>query len=591
MGSPPVEKRGQYGRCFGRCPAENWRGALLRHVRVGPRVLAGFAGLLLLMIVACGIGMWGMSTIRDDAAFVRNDPLPAVEILSEIDGNLREVRMHQLEVLVTESASGRRETIGDMTVHADAVLEGLRAYGERISDPENERRMVAYTAEMTKYLATSDRMVTMVDRDAARRLWGENEAQFDELGKLTVEWIKYNEQRASNAIHDADRATTRGRNLLIGFTLVALAFGAAVARWITRSLTGPLETLRRGLEQVGEGDLTTRIDDSGNDEVSAVARTFNEFGDRIQRLCRQVADATKAQITLSEEMLKGAEESGQASTQIAVAMEEVARGAGDQAGATARANDTMVEISEGVRRVSAASESAAAMADDTDRTASEGADTVRDAMEAMQSIERRVTEASGIVLELGQRSAMVGQIVDTISSIASETNLLALNAAIEAARAGEQGRGFAVVADEVRKLAESTQEQVGSIAQIVGEIQERTANAVEAMENGRAEVESGALRVGAAGDAFLHIREGVEGLSSEVTSLAAAAQELDAGTAEIHVQLTSVAAVSEQNAAAVQQVSASSEQTSANAHETADSAKRVAESSRELVGLIGAFTL
>ena len=320
---------------------------MLRHVRVGPRVLAGFAGLLLLMIVACAIGMWGMSTIRDDAVFVRTDPLPAVKLLSEIDGNLREVRMHQLEVLATESASDRRGVIGDMTVHADAVVEGLRTYGERISDPENERRMVAYTAEMTDYLATGDRIVTGADPVAARRLWDENEKQFDELGNRTVEWIKFNEQRASNAIRSADQSTTRGRNLLIGFALAALALGAAVARWITRSVTGPLETLRRGLEQVGEGDLTTRIDDSGNDEVSAVARTFNEFGDRIQRLCRQVADATKAQITLSEEMLKGAEESGQASTQIAVAMEEVARGAGDQASATARANDTMVEISEG----------------------------------------------------------------------------------------------------------------------------------------------------------------------------------------------------------------------------------------------------
>ena len=65
----------------------------------------------------------------------------------------------------------------------------------------------------------------------------------------------------------------------------------------------------------------------------------------------------------------------------------------------------------------------------------------------------------------------IGVTLKLISEISSSTNLLALNASIEAARAGEAGKGFAVVATEVGNLANSTQETLKEVEDVIVRVQ------------------------------------------------------------------------------------------------------------------------
>ena len=78
--------------------------------------------------------------------------------------------------------------------------------------------------------------------------------------------------------------------------------------------------------------------------------------------------------------------------------------------------------------------------------------------------------ASEGMAELAQKSSSIGEIIDSISQIAKQTNLLAINASIEAARAGEAGKGFAVVADEINALSGESSSATQKIDAILKDI-------------------------------------------------------------------------------------------------------------------------
>ncbi|PIB51750.1 chemotaxis protein [Pseudomonas sp. 2588-5] len=162
------------------------------------------------------------------------------------------------------------------------------------------------------------------------------------------------------------------------------------------------------------------------------------------------------------------------------------------------------------QEVSGAAQTAFEISQQTDVSAQRGAVVVNDTMHTMRKIAVDMQAASGGVEALGKQSLLISSIIQTISSIAQQTNLLALNAAIEAARAGEQGRGFAVVADEVRQLAGRTSTATEEIASVVLQNQKLVDETVAEMANSKSQAEQGLELATQAGQVIVEIQDGAK---------------------------------------------------------------------------------
>src|SRR3990167_1927906 len=162
------------------------------------------------------------------------------------------------------------------------------------------------------------------------------------------------------------------------------------------------------------------------------------------------------------------------------------------------------------QEVSKAAQTAFEISQQTDVSAQRGALVVNDTMHTMRKVAIDMHTAAGGVEALGKQSLLISSIIQTISSIAQQTNLLALNAAIEAARAGEQGRGFAVVADEVRQLAGRTSTATEEIATVVLQNQKLVDETVAEMANSKFQAEQGLELATQAGQVIVEIQDGAK---------------------------------------------------------------------------------
>ena len=153
------------------------------------------------------------------------------------------------------------------------------------------------------------------------------------------------------------------------------------------------------------------------------------------------------------------------------------------------------------------------------RLSDEGASIIEGAAGKMREIATCARSASETIAALGEQSAQITSIVQTIREIADQTNLLALNAAIEAARAGEQGRGFAVVADEVRKLAERTSSSTTEISVMIDKVQSGTKTAIQTMGDTLAQAEESVVLANQAAESIGAIRHGARRVLDVVETL------------------------------------------------------------------------
>ena len=339
-----------------------------------------------------------------------------------------------------------------------------------------------------------------------------------------------------NAILESVQANLVRNIIVAALGLVAAIFLAVI---VTRSISKPLGRINKGLSQLSQGDLSTKLPQEGNDEFSALSAKVNSLTDSLRELVGNILEQEKRLIDITKESV---ELGNKSLSEVDKQREQVTVTSTNTKHVQEKSRSNLAQINEAMD----------ALRDITKQSTDIG-QLVQKSSQQVGNQAKQAESSAQIINRLDDNSRNIGSILDVIKTIAEQTNLLALNAAIEAARAGEQGRGFAVVADEVRTLANRTHDSTEEIEQMIGNLQKDAAQAVKAINAGREQAQEGVEITQQVSQQVESIREIIERLSDINEHIVADTEQQDVLLGDVAKSLNRIVALADSSAQSTRQ--------------------------------------
>ncbi|MDX1553453.1 MAG: methyl-accepting chemotaxis protein [Marinobacter sp.] len=433
---------------------------------------------------------------------------------------LTTVNLGQLQLMEQQIngsvATGDDQQLDDTQEFRATIVANLREISSL--NPELANKSKALSQSLERYYAEATRIATAIIEGTAdfTRIGDEasaNAGRLEQLRSGLNDMRLQTRSRFQEAITETVEASSHSTSLAIIILIVALAILTVLSLVIGKSIGNSLRQIIKSLEDMasGEGDLTSRIQYQGKDELRELVDQFNLFVEKLHKSFATIREDVGRLNSVTDHLTSTSQTN----------LERIS----NQAQAISSTRNSVDELVRSVEEVAGFASSASDQTQDAARFAQSGQEKVNINVATIRELVSEIEKTSSLVNQFDEFSSRVGGLLDTIQTVAEQTNLLALNAAIEAARAGEHGRGFAVVADEVRGLAVRTHKSTEEIQGVISELSKLSSAAVTSMEHSVSKAHKGVEATTESGEILNRILRNVQQISELNEQIAAATYE------------------------------------------------------------------
>jgi len=284
--------------------------------------------------------------------------------------------------------------------------------------------------------------------------------------------------------------------------------------FIAFSIVNPIQAVVKNLTDLsqGEGDLTTRLPVSSNDEMGDLSRQFNSFMEKLKDMITNVINGVDTLSSSSSELSAISNQMSSNSEETSAKASIVLKSAEDMSVNMNSVSAAMEQTSTSTNMVSTAAGEMTSTINEIAHSTDKARKISVDAVEESKKVSHKMSE-------LGSAAKAIDKVTEAITEISEQTNLLALNATIEAARAGDAGKGFAVVANEIKELARQTTNATLDIRNKIEGIQQVSTSTIQSIEK---------------------VAKIIEGINDVVSTIASSVEEQAVSTKEIADNITNI---------------------------------------------------
>ena len=370
----------------------------------------------------------------------------------------------------------------------------------------------------------------------------------------------------------------------VGLLIVSIVIVSIIASIVV----APFDKITDSLQDMSEGDMTAVTNTSSAvKETKILIESSKKLQENVSSMLSEISGYSSELYDKISELAVLAQDADNGTSQIAMAVTELAEGAGSMADNVQNINAEAIELGQLIESISDSVGTLTSSADNMLKANNDASSYILDMEKSSNNTVDSVKDIKEKVEATNNAVKKISEAVDIITGIASQTNLLALNASIEAARAGESGRGFAVVASEIGSLADQCNSSANDIKGIVDNIIKQSVQSVAASNTVEQAIANEQEILLSTKEKFEILNKEINNSVNEVNSISSQVNSIDKVKNIIIDNISDLSSISEENAASSQEVSASVDNIASgiqNISGEGDGIKVIAESLSNMVG-------